>query len=92
MGIETLDCEFLEFVEREYGPECRKTIERENAAWTRLSQLGMSLLKSGKKPGSGLPAYKIVTASRLTLDEVEGFANRLADCQCRQARSVGGPR
>jgi hypothetical protein len=90
--MEQFDFEFLEFVEQEYGPECRKTVEREYEVSSRLSQLGMSLLKSGKKPGSDLPAYKIVIASRLTLDEVERFANLLADCQCRQARSVGGPR
>jgi hypothetical protein len=90
--MEQFDFEFLEFVERKYRPECRKTIEWKYKVSSRLSQLGMSLLKSGKRPGSGLPAYKIVTASRLTLDEVERFANLLADGQCRQARRVGGPR
>jgi hypothetical protein len=52
--MKQFDFELLEFVERKYGPECRKTIEWKYEVSSRLSQLSMSLLKSGKRPGSGL--------------------------------------
>jgi hypothetical protein len=48
-------------------------IQREIQIAAQLAQTGMRLMRSGKKPGTSEDAFKIVTASRLTMEEVKAW-------------------
>jgi hypothetical protein len=64
-------------------PRDQEQSRREYAeAWSRewLSQIGLSLLRSGTKPGQpGEPAFRIISTSRLTLEEVCKFTTDLCN-------------
>ncbi len=47
---------------------------QENVARESLAYMGLKLLRSNRKPATdGQPAYKIISASRLTIEEVRQF-------------------
>jgi Glu-tRNA(Gln) amidotransferase subunit E-like FAD-binding protein len=58
--------------------------EREDDAYFALDRLGMTLMKSGKKPGTEEPAYRVMYKSRLTIEEVEA----IIDSQNRSRRPL----
>jgi hypothetical protein len=44
-----------------------------------LPEIGLSLVRSGKKPGTNEPAYRIMSTSRLNMGEICAFALNFCD-------------
>lgn len=58
------------YVQNEYQSE------REDDAYLTLQRMGITLLRSGNKPGTKHKAYRLLYSDRLAIDEVEQFIAR----------------
>jgi len=49
---------------------------RENSAHSALQRMGITLLRSGNKPGTQDKAYRLLFSDRMAINEVEDFIAR----------------
>jgi hypothetical protein len=49
---------------------------RENSAHSALQRMGITLLRSGNKPGTKDKAYRLLFSDRMAINEVENFIAR----------------
>ena len=59
-------------VQKIYSDTIRQE-QREDSAYSILQNMGITLLRSGNKPGTRQKSYRLLVSDRLTIDEVEKF-------------------
>jgi hypothetical protein len=64
--------------------------EREEDTYFTLHRMGITLLRSGNKPGTKDKAYRLLFSDRLAIDEVEQFIAR--NSEVRSVRPQRRPR